>query len=107
MFDKCIVRHYNAMYRETLHPNITGKEKDKRMTDRNKFTEVIKSHGTKVYEVAFLMGMSPQSLQNKLGNAYPFTQIEMSRFRDIFPDVTDEDFKQIFFAVDVTAGNTK
>jgi len=68
------------------------------MTDRTKFTEVIKSHGAKVYEVACLMGMSPQSLQNKLGNLYPFTQIEMSKFRDIFPDVTDEDFKQIFFA---------
>lgn len=77
------------------------------MTDRNKFTEVVKSHNAKVYEVACLMGMSPQSLQNKLGNLYPFTQIEMSKFRDIFPDVTDEDFKQIFFAVDVTAGNTK
>ncbi len=90
-------------YRERLHPNITGKERDIRMTDRAKFTEVIKSHGTKVYEVAFLMGMSPQSLQNKLGNAYPFTQIEMSKFRDIFPDVTDEDFKQIFFAESVSA----
>ena len=95
------------MYRETLHPNITGKEKDNRMTDRNKFTEVVKSHNAKVYEVACLMGMSPQSLQNKLGNLYPFTQTEMSKFRDIFPDVTDEDFKKSFFADDVTAGNTK
>ena len=77
------------------------------MTDRNKFTEVIKSHNVKVYEVACLMGMSPQSLQNKLGNLYPFTQIEMSKFRDIFPDVTDEDFKQIFFAVDVTANDNE
>ena len=73
------------------------------MTDRNKFTEVIKSHNVKVYEVACLMGMSPQSLQNKLGNTYPFTQIEMSKFRDIFPDVTDEDFKKIFFAESVSA----
>ena len=80
------------------------KENKERMTDRNKFNEVVKAHGAKVYEVACLMGMSPQSLQNKLGNVYPFTQIEMSKFRDIFPDVTDDDFKQIFFAVDVTAG---
>ena len=72
------------------------------MTDRNKFTEVVRDHGAKMYEVA-LMGMSPQSLQNKLGNTYPFTQVEMSKFRDLFPDVTDEDFKAIFFAVDVTA----
>lgn len=73
------------------------------MTDRNKFTEVVRDHGAKMYEVACLMGMSPQSLQNKLGNTYPFTQTEMSKFRDLFPDVTDDDFKQIFFAVDVTA----
>lgn len=106
MFDKRIIRKYNVMYRETLHPNITGKEKDNKMTDRNKFTEVIKSHNAKFYEVACLMGMSPQSLQNKLGNLYSFTQIEMSKFRDIFPDVTDEDFKQIFFAVDATAGKS-
>ena len=75
------------------------------MTDRAKFYEVIKSHNAKVYEVACAMGMSPQSLQNKLGNTYPFTQIEMSKFRSLFPDVTDDDFKSIFFAVDVTADN--
>lgn len=68
------------------------------MTDRAKFYEVVKSHNAKVYEVACALGMSPQSLQNKLGNTYPFTQTEMSRFKTLFPDVSDEDFKQIFFA---------
>lgn len=76
------------------------------MTDRTKFNEVVKAHGAKIYEVACRMGMSPQSLQNKLGNVYPFTQVEMARFREIFPDVTDEDFKSIFFAVEVTANIT-
>jgi len=75
------------------------------MTDRDKFVEVIKSHNAKVYEVACSMGMSPQSLQNKLGNVYPFTAIEMKKFRDLFPDVSDDDFKSIFFADDVTADN--
>ena len=73
------------------------------MTDRSKFYEVIKSHDVKVYEVAVRMGMSPQSLQNKLGNTYPFTQTEMAKFRSIFPDVTDEDFKSIFFAETLSA----
>lgn len=68
------------------------------MTDRAKFNEVVKSHNAKIYEVACALGMSPQSLQNKLGNTYPFTQTEMSRFKSLFPDVSDEDFKQIFFA---------
>ena len=72
------------------------------MTDRSKFYEVVRKYDLKIYEIAVKMGMSPQSLQNKLGNAYPFTQIEMAKFREIFPDVTDEDFKAIFFAVPVT-----
>lgn len=73
------------------------------MTDRAKFYEVIRRHEKKVYETAYELGMSPQTLQNKLGNAYPFTQTEMAKFRNIFPDVTDEDFKSIFFAEDVSA----
>ena len=73
------------------------------MTDRSKFYEVVRKHDLKIYEIAVKMGMSPQSLQNKLGNAYPFTQIEMAKFREIFPDVTDEDFKAIFFAVKLSA----
>lgn len=77
------------------------------MTDRAKFYEVIRRNGKKVYEIAYELGMSPQSLQNKLGNAYPFTQTEMAKFRNIFPDVTDEDFKSIFFAVDVTANDNE
>ena len=77
------------------------------MTDRTKFYEVIRRHGVKVYEVASGMGMSPQSLQNKLANTYDFSQTEMSKFREMFPDVTDDDFKAIFFAVDVTAEVTK
>lgn len=77
------------------------------MTDRTKFYEVIRSHGVKVYEIAVGMGMSPQSLQNKLANTYDFSQTELAKFREIFPDVTDEDFKAIFFAVNVTAEVTK
>lgn len=77
------------------------------MTDRAKFYEVMRNHGKKVYEVAYELGMSPQSLQNKLGNSYPFTQTEMAKFREIFPDVTDRDFKKIFFAVDVTANDNE
>lgn len=77
------------------------------MTDREKFVEVVKTHDKKVYEVACSMGMSPQSLQNKLGNVYPFTAIEMQKFRDLFPDVSDDDFKSIFFADSVSAEATR
>lgn len=94
---RCIGRHYTRTTKE--------RRETKRMTDRAKFYEVIRRNGKKVYEVACEMGMSPQSLQNKLGNAYPFTQTEMSKFRSIFPDVTDEDFKSIFFAVNEFVSN--
>lgn len=68
------------------------------MTDNKKFREVIKRHGIKIYEVASRMGMSPQALYNKLSNIHPFTQSEMAKFREMFPDVTDAEFKLIFFA---------
>lgn len=67
------------------------------MTDREKFMEVVKAHGMKTYEVAAQMGMSPQSLYNKLGNATEFTQVEIARFRDLFPGVDTKTFEQIFF----------
>lgn len=68
------------------------------MTDRTKFMEVVKASGKKIYEVAAVMGMSPQSLYNKLGNTTEFTQVELARFRDMFPDVDTKTFEQIFFA---------
>ena len=77
------------------------------MTDRTKFYDVIRRNNVKVYEIAVHLGMSPQSLQNKLGNLYPFTQTEMGKFRSVFPDVTDEEFKSIFFADELTAEVTK
>lgn len=68
------------------------------MTDREKFIEVIKAHGVKLYEVASVLGMSPQSLYNKLGNVTQFTQAELLAFRTKFPDVDGETFNKIFFA---------
>lgn len=67
------------------------------MTDREKFMEVVRLYGKKTYEVATEMGMSAQSLYNKLGNVTEFTQAELLRFRDIFPEVDNETFEKIFF----------
>ena len=67
------------------------------MTDREKFMDVVKANGLKIYEVASLMGMSPQSLYNKLGNITEFTQAEMFSFRDKLK-VDPETFERIFFA---------
>ena len=66
------------------------------MTDRTKFMDVVKASGKKIYEVAAELGMSPQSLYNKIGNNTEFTQSELVRFREIFPTVSDEEFNQIF-----------
>lgn len=68
------------------------------MTDREKFMEVVKASGMKTYEVAAGMGMSTQSLYNKLGNTTEFTQAEIAKFREMFPHVTTKAFEQIFFA---------
>lgn len=68
------------------------------MTDRQKFMEVVKASGKKTYEVANELGMSPQSLYNKLGNATQFTQAEIAKFREMFPEVDDKTFNEIFFA---------
>lgn len=68
------------------------------MTDREKFMEVVKASGKKTYEVAAEMGMSPQSLYNKLGNTTEFTQAELAKFREMFPEVDTKIFEQIFFA---------
>lgn len=74
------------------------------MTDSTKFREVTKRNGKKFWEVSAGLEMSPQTLYNKIGNACEFTQTEMTRFREMFPDVTDEEFKQIFFADKLAAG---
>lgn len=74
------------------------KKGEMQMTDREKFMEVVRLYGKKTYEVAADLGMSPQSLYNKLGNATQFTQAEIARFRDLFPEVDTKTFEQIFFA---------
>lgn len=73
------------------------------MTDSKKFKKVYERNGKKFWEVSAGLGMSPQSLYNKLGNTSEFTQTELTRFREMFPDVTDDEFKEIFFAVEITA----
>lgn len=73
------------------------------MTDYQKFQNVIKRNNKRFWEVSAGLGMSPQSLYNKIGNATEFSQSELAKFREMFPDVTDEEFKEIFFAVPVTA----
>lgn len=72
------------------------------MTDREEFIRVIKAHGVKLYEIASVMGMSPQSLYNKLGNTTQFTQAELLAFKDKFPDVDHKTFEKIFFAEKLT-----
>ena len=67
------------------------------MTDRSRFMKVVNDNGKKIYEVAAGLGMSPQSLYNKIGNATEFTQSELAKFREIFPTVSDDEFKAIFF----------
>lgn len=66
------------------------------MTDTSKFREVVRISGIPMYKVAEMLGITPQSLYNKIGNATEFTQSEMAKFREIFPDVSDEEFNQIF-----------
>ena len=68
------------------------------MTDALKFRAVVARNGVKMWQVSAGLGISPQSLYNKLGNKTPFTQIELMYFRDMFKDVTDEEFKAIFLA---------
>ena len=74
------------------------------MTDREKFKQVVERNGLKFWQVSAGLGMSPQSLYNKLGNATVFTQTELAKFRELFPDVSDTEFKEIFFADRITAG---
>lgn len=68
------------------------------MTDKTLFLEVVKDSGLKKYEVASKMGMTAQSLTNKLENVTSFTQAEMECFRKIFPKVSNATFQKIFFA---------
>lgn len=73
------------------------------MTDNLKFRAVVARNGVKMWQVSAGLGISPQALYNKLGNTNQFTQAELKRFRDMFPDVTDDEFKEIFFANKITA----
>lgn len=68
------------------------------MTDKEKFLKVVKGSGKKIYEVAAALGMSSQSLRNKLGNVTQFTQAEISKFKELFPNVPAKELDQIFFA---------
>lgn len=67
------------------------------MTDREKFLKVVNDNGKRIWEVAAALGMSPQSLYNKIGNATQFTQGELAKFRAFFPSVTEDEFNAIFF----------
>lgn len=68
------------------------------MIDSTKFRAVMKRHDKRFWEVSSALGMSPQSLYNKLGNTCEFTQAEMTKFRETFPDVSEQEFNEIFFA---------
>ena len=67
------------------------------MTDRSAFMDVVNEHGKKIWEVAAGLGMSPQTLYNKIGNTSAFTAPELARFREMFPDVDSDTFDKIFF----------
>lgn len=75
------------------------------MTDEHKFRAVTKRNNKKFWEVAAGLEMSPQTLYNKLGNTCEFTQSEMRKFCELFPDVDDQEFKAIFFADKLSAGD--
>lgn len=66
------------------------------MTDTVKFREIIKEANIPFYHVAKLLDITPQSLYNKVGNATEFTQGELIKIREIFPKMTDKQFKEIF-----------
>ena len=66
------------------------------MTNTAKFREIVRTSGIPMYRVAEMLGITPQSLYNKIGNATEFTQSELAKFREIFPAVSDEEFNQIF-----------
>lgn len=68
------------------------------MTDRDEFMKVVNLYDKKMYEVAAGLGMSPQTLYNKLGNISEFTQTELANFKNLFPEINDETFQRIFFA---------
>lgn len=71
------------------------KEGDK-MVNAEKFREVCKRNNKKFWEVSSALNVSPQALYNKLGNTSEFKQSELDAFRELFPDVSEEEFKQIF-----------
>lgn len=73
------------------------------MTDALKFRAVVARNGVKMWQVSAGLGISPQALYNKLGNKTSFTQIELMQFREMFNDVTDEEFKAIFFANEIAS----
>lgn len=73
------------------------------MTNGNMFRAIVARNGRKMYEVSSWLGISRQALYSKVCGKTDFSQTELGKFRSLFPDVTDDEFKQIFFAVDVTA----
>lgn len=73
------------------------------MTNKEKFMAVVNRNQAKMYEVATALGMASQTLYNKLSNTSDFTAPELSKFRGLFPDVTDSEFNEIFFADELSA----
>lgn len=67
-----------------------------KMVNAEKFREVCKRNNKKFWEVSSALSVSPQALYNKIGNTSEFKQSELDAFRELFPDVSDEEFKQIF-----------
>lgn len=66
------------------------------MTDATKFREHQKRSGLAFYRIAELLGISAQTLYNKVGNFTEFTASELVKIREIFPNMTDEEFNETF-----------
>ena len=66
------------------------------MTDATKFREHQKRSGLAFCRIAELLGISAQTLYNKVGNFTEFTASELVKIREIFPNMTDEEFNETF-----------
>ena len=66
------------------------------MTDASKFRELQKASGLAFYRIAELLGISAQTLYNKVGNYTEFTVSELVKLREIFPNMTNEEFNETF-----------
>lgn len=71
-------------------------ERSDYMTDTEKFREFVRAEKIPFYCVATLLGITSQTLYNKVGNVTEFTQGELIKIREVFPKMTDKQFKEIF-----------